>query len=63
MLARLTAAVVAPSLFLYAAAPVHPVPVHTRAEVRFAVAPAGNEVRYRIREQLAGFDRPNDAFG
>jgi polyisoprenoid-binding protein YceI len=63
MFARLTAAVIAPSLFLYAAAPVRPVPAHERAAVRFAVAPAGNEVRYRIREQLAGFDLPNDAIG
>jgi polyisoprenoid-binding protein YceI len=27
------------------------------------VAPAGNEARYRIREQLLGFDFPNDAVG
>lgn len=63
MLARLTAAVVAPSLLLYAAAPFHPAPSHARADTRLAVAPAGNEVRYRIREQLAGFDLPNDAIG
>jgi len=31
--------------------------------VRFVVAPTGNEVRYRVREQLAGFDLPNDAVG
>jgi polyisoprenoid-binding protein YceI len=30
---------------------------------RYVVAPAGNEVRYRVREQLAGFDLPNDAVG
>lgn len=30
---------------------------------RYAVAPTGNEVRYRVREQLAGFDLPNDAVG
>lgn len=29
----------------------------------FVVAPTGNEVRYRVREQLAGFDFPNDAIG
>jgi polyisoprenoid-binding protein YceI len=29
----------------------------------FTVAPSGNEVRYRVREQLAGFDFPNDAIG
>jgi hypothetical protein len=30
---------------------------------RYVVAPAGNEVRYRVNEQLAGFDLPNDAVG
>ena len=31
--------------------------------LQLVVAPDGNEVRYRIREQLAGFDLPNDAVG
>jgi polyisoprenoid-binding protein YceI len=31
--------------------------------VRFAVAPEGNEARYRVREQLAGLSFPNDAVG
>ncbi len=31
--------------------------------VRYMVAPAGNEARYRVREQLAGFDLPKDAIG
>lgn len=35
----------------------------TRAAIRFVVAPEGNEVRYRVREQLAGVDFPNDAVG
>jgi polyisoprenoid-binding protein YceI len=30
---------------------------------RYVVAPTGNEVRYRVREQLVGFDLPNDAVG
>jgi polyisoprenoid-binding protein YceI len=30
---------------------------------RYIVAPAGNEARYRVREQLAGFDLPKDAIG
>jgi polyisoprenoid-binding protein YceI len=30
---------------------------------RYVVAPAGNEARYRVREQLAGFDLPRDAVG
>jgi polyisoprenoid-binding protein YceI len=29
----------------------------------YIVAPTGNEARYRVREQLAGFDLPNDAIG
>jgi polyisoprenoid-binding protein YceI len=31
--------------------------------VRYLIAPAGNEARYRVREQLAGFDLPKDAIG
>lgn len=31
--------------------------------VQLVVAPEGNEVRYRIREQLVGLDLPNDAVG
>ena len=31
--------------------------------VQLVVAPDGNEVRYRIREQLVGLDLPNDAIG
>lgn len=30
---------------------------------RYVVAPAGNEARFRVREQLAGMDFPNDAVG
>ena len=30
---------------------------------RYVVAATGNEVRYRVREQLIGFDVPNDAIG
>jgi polyisoprenoid-binding protein YceI len=37
--------------------------VSTTFATRYVVAPAGNEVRYRVREQLAGFDLPNDAIG
>ena len=33
------------------------------ARLHFVVAPTGNEARYRVREQLAGFDLPNDAVG
>jgi polyisoprenoid-binding protein YceI len=31
--------------------------------LRLVVAPSGNEVRYRVREQLVGVDLPNDAVG
>ena len=31
--------------------------------LRYVVAPTGNEARYRVREQLAGFDLPKDAVG
>lgn len=30
---------------------------------RYVVAPVGNEARYRVREQLARMDLPNDAIG
>ena len=33
------------------------------AGVRLTVAPSGNQVRYRVREQLVGRDLPNDAVG
>jgi polyisoprenoid-binding protein YceI len=35
----------------------------SRVALRFVVASTGNEVRYRVREQLVGFDLPNDAVG
>jgi polyisoprenoid-binding protein YceI len=35
----------------------------SRAALRFVVASTGNEVRYRVREQLVGLDLPNDAVG
>jgi polyisoprenoid-binding protein YceI len=31
--------------------------------LRYVVATAGNEARYRVREQLAGIDMPSDAIG
>ena len=33
------------------------------APIRFVIAPAGNEARYRVREQLMGANLPNDAVG
>lgn len=33
------------------------------ALLHYVVAPTGNEARYRVREQLVGFDLPNDAVG
>ena len=38
-------------------------PVKKFAAYEFVVAAEGNEARYRVREQLAGFDFPNDAIG
>lgn len=35
----------------------------TPATTRLVVAPTGNEARYRVREQFAGVDFPNDAVG
>jgi|SRR5690242_699848 len=65
MLVRLlAAAIAAPSLLLItASAPITPPRPPARAGLHLVVAPAGNEVRYRVREQLAGFDLPNDAVG
>src|SRR5215211_3202792 len=40
-----------------------PKPNSPPARLRFVVAPTGNEARYRVREQLAGFDLPKDAVG
>lgn len=34
-----------------------------RAPVRYTLAPAGNEARFIVREQLAGAELPNDAIG
>jgi polyisoprenoid-binding protein YceI len=36
---------------------------HSSQALRLVVAPHGNNVRYLVREQLAGFDLPNDAVG
>jgi hypothetical protein len=33
------------------------------AQLRYSVAPDGNEARYRVREQLMHHDLPNDAVG
>ena len=40
-----------------------PSPATEPSGVRLVVTPTGNEVRYRVTEQLAGFDLPNDAVG
>jgi polyisoprenoid-binding protein YceI len=37
--------------------------VQARAPMRFVLAIDGNEARFRVREQLVGFDLPNDAIG
>jgi polyisoprenoid-binding protein YceI len=35
----------------------------TSTAIKFVIASTGNEARYRVREQLAGLDLPNDAIG
>lgn len=56
-----------PAAFLAAALPQprHRVPAPKVAAdtVRLTIAPDGNEARYRVREQLAHVDLPNDAVG
>ena len=61
MLKQLMLAVVLP-VGLVAAVP-SPVASPAVGSVRLEVAASGNEARYRVREQLAGFDLPNDAVG
>ena len=46
---------------VFAQGPKAAAPKSTR--LRYTVAPVGNEARYRVREQLAGKDLPNDAIG
>ncbi len=53
------AALAMPALLFFGTVADH----HPAAPAAFVVAPAGNEIRYRVREQLAGFDLPNDAIG
>jgi polyisoprenoid-binding protein YceI len=40
-----------------------PATAQDTGRIRLVVAPAGNEVRYRVREQLASIDFPSDAVG
>ena len=44
-------------------AAVLPATPQPRTATRFVPAAEGNEARYRVREQLVGFDFPNDAIG
>lgn len=53
-----------PALTLFACLPATPLLAQSApASTRLVVAPTGNEARYRVREQLAGIDFPNDAVG
>jgi len=38
-------------------------PSTSPSDQSYIVAPDGNEARYRVREQLVGFDLPKDAIG
>lgn len=40
-----------------------PRPVVAQQEIRYELAPSGNEARYRVREQFIGVNLPNDAVG
>jgi polyisoprenoid-binding protein YceI len=53
------------SLMSFAAASAIPASsaMQARTPVRFVLAIDGNEARFRVREQLVGFDLPNDAVG
>ena len=66
MKSRIPLSLFSGALLLTAAAePTHPAaeaPSH-RAAFSYTVSTTGNEARYRVREQLAGFDFPNDAIG
>jgi polyisoprenoid-binding protein YceI len=53
----------APSVVETGAAAPASVAAQARTAVRFVPAIDGNEARYRVREQLVGFDLPNDAVG
>lgn len=56
-----------PALALLACLPILPLAAQAAptapAATRLVVAPTGNEARYRVREQFAGVDFPNDAVG
>lgn len=58
--ARLSAGLVA-AVVLASAAPV--IAQSSGDGTRFVPAPAGNEARYRVREQFVGVNLPNDAVG
>jgi polyisoprenoid-binding protein YceI len=62
MLATLLA-LLTPILSLSGEAPVRPAAAADSPRVVFIVAPEGNEARYRVREQLARLNFPNDAVG
>jgi len=58
-------AVILPVFLLVAGALRSPVPAWAQApaSTRFTIVAEGSEVRYRVREQLAGLNFPNDAVG
>lgn len=58
------AIVVLPGLSLAQARAKAPLPTTSKsAPVHYVVSGSDNEARYRVREQLVGFDLPNDAVG
>lgn len=59
MLKQMLLAVVVPAGLMVTV----PAPHQRAKDIRLEVTSTGNEARYRVREQLAGFDLPNDAIG
>ncbi len=57
------AAVAAIFVSIPALAPPHPTTAHPGKITRLVMTQTGNEARYRVREQLARVDFPNDAIG
>lgn len=60
---RLSALVLLPAALALLGAAAGPRPAPRAAGVKLTVLPTGNEVRYRVREQLVNVDLPNDAIG
>ena len=63
LVAAVLSAIILPVVIHAPLVPRPDVPRPGIAETRLVLAASGNEARYRVREQLAGVDFPNDAVG